>query len=150
MTASLAPATDTYSPAAALLPLQPDSSLAVEVMRKAGVFIADGVQPGFGRLGTHMWASRATSCLPDIVTVSKLMGDDHLGDRGTIAAGGDRGVRQAHLLFQHLWRQPGILRRGPRGSEGHQGRPAVGADQRAGNEGRILKILAAGILVEGC
>jgi hypothetical protein len=33
-------------------------------------------------------------------------------------------------LFQHLWRQLGVLRRGPCGSESHQGRPAAGADQR--------------------
>ena len=75
-------------------------------------------------------ASRAASCLPDIVTVGKLMGNGHLGGRGTIAAGGDRG--QAHPLFQHLWRQHGVLRRGPCGSEGHQGRQAAGADQRDG------------------
>jgi hypothetical protein len=48
----------------------------------------------------------------------------------TIAAGGDRVARQAHPIFQHLWRQPGVLRQGPCGSEGHQGRPAAGADQR--------------------
>jgi hypothetical protein len=44
------------APAAALLPLRPDSSPAVEVMRKpGGIFMADEVQPGFGRLGTHVW-----------------------------------------------------------------------------------------------
>lgn len=103
------------------MPLRPDSSPAVEVMRKAGIFIADGVQPDLGRLGKHMWASRATSCLPDIVTVGKLMGDGHLGDRGTIAAGGDRGVRQAHPLFQQLGGDPASCA-GPRGSS----RPAGG------------------------
>jgi hypothetical protein len=39
-------------------------------------------------------------------TVRKFLGNGHLGGRGTIAAGGDRGVREAHPLFQHLWRQP--------------------------------------------
>jgi hypothetical protein len=62
----------------------------------------------------------------------------HLGDRGTIAAGGDRGVRQAHPLFQHLWRGNPVSCAGACGSEGHQGRPAAGADQRDGHEGQIL------------
>jgi len=79
--------------------------------------------------------------LPDFVTVGELMGNGHLGGRGAVAAGGDRGVRQAHPPFQHLWRQPGVLRHGPCGSESHQGRPAAGADQReTGHEGQILKI----------
>ncbi|PWC39806.1 aminotransferase class III-fold pyridoxal phosphate-dependent enzyme [Azospirillum sp. TSO35-2] len=51
---------------------------AVEVMRKAGgLFIADEVQPGFGRLGTHMWGFARHALVPDIVTVGKPMGNGH-------------------------------------------------------------------------
>ena len=51
---------------------------AVEAMRKAGgVFIADEVQPGFGRLGTHMWGFARHGLVPDIVTVGKPMGNGH-------------------------------------------------------------------------
>jgi len=106
-------------------------------MRKAGIFIADGVQPDLGRLGKHMWASRATSCLPDIVTVGKLMGDGHLGDRGTIAAGGDRGVRQAHPLFQQLGGDPASCAGPTRFIKA--GRRLV-LTSATGNEGQILKI----------
>ena len=51
---------------------------AVEVMRKAGgIFIADEVQPGFGRLGTDMWGFARHGLVPDIVTVGKPMGNGH-------------------------------------------------------------------------
>lgn len=51
---------------------------AVDVMRKAGgLFIADEVQPGFGRLGTHMWGFARHGLVPDIVTVGKPMGNGH-------------------------------------------------------------------------
>lgn len=51
---------------------------AVEAMRKAGgIFLADEVQPGFGRLGTHMWGFARHGLVPDIVTVGKPMGNGH-------------------------------------------------------------------------
>ncbi|KMW58718.1 Omega-amino acid--pyruvate aminotransferase [Candidatus Rhodobacter oscarellae] len=40
-----------------------------------GVLIADEVQPGFGRLGSHMWGHQRTVCAPDIVTLGKPMGN---------------------------------------------------------------------------
>ncbi|WP_431854912.1 aspartate aminotransferase family protein [Azospirillum sp.] len=51
---------------------------AVEAMRKAGgIFIADEVQPGFGRLGTHMWGFARHDVVADIVTIGKPMGNGH-------------------------------------------------------------------------
>ncbi len=46
--------------------------------REAGaVFIADEVQVGFGRAGTHFWAFDAQGGEPDIVTLGKPMGNGH-------------------------------------------------------------------------
>ncbi|XP_064626793.1 ethanolamine-phosphate phospho-lyase-like [Lineus longissimus] len=44
-----------------------------------GVCIADEVQTGFGRVGTHMWAFQANDpdLVPDIVTMGKPMGNGH-------------------------------------------------------------------------
>lgn len=48
-----------------------------EVRRAGGVFIADEVQPGFGRLGHGMWGFERYGIDPDIVTVGKPMGNGH-------------------------------------------------------------------------
>lgn len=51
---------------------------AAETVRKAGgVVIADEVQPGFGRLGSHMWGHQRAGFVPDIVTLGKPMGNGH-------------------------------------------------------------------------
>ena len=51
---------------------------AFEHVRTAGgVCIADEVQVGFGRPGSHFWAFEAQGCIPDIVTVGKPMGNGH-------------------------------------------------------------------------
>ncbi len=51
---------------------------AVEVIRAAGgVFIADEVQPGFGRTGAHMWGFQRHGVVPDMVSMGKPMGDGH-------------------------------------------------------------------------
>ncbi|WP_029030298.1 aspartate aminotransferase family protein [Salinarimonas rosea] len=51
---------------------------AVETIRRAGgLFIADEVQPGFGRTGTHMWGFERHEIVPDIVTLGKPMGNGH-------------------------------------------------------------------------
>ncbi len=48
------------------------------LVRKAGlVFIADEVQPGFGRTGAHFWGFEADAFTPDIVTMGKPMGNGH-------------------------------------------------------------------------
>ncbi|MFK8253824.1 aspartate aminotransferase family protein [Ancylobacter terrae] len=49
---------------------------AVEAVRKAGgLFIADEVQPGFGRTGRQMWGFERHGLVPDIVTLGKPMGN---------------------------------------------------------------------------
>ena len=51
---------------------------AVETIRAAGgIFIADEVQAGFGRTGTHMWGFLRHGLVPDIVTMGKPMGNGH-------------------------------------------------------------------------
>jgi 4-aminobutyrate aminotransferase-like enzyme len=49
---------------------------AVEAIKRAGgLFIADEVQPGFGRTGEHMWGFQRHGLVPDIVTLGKPMGN---------------------------------------------------------------------------
>ncbi|MBE8591309.1 aspartate aminotransferase family protein [Pseudomonas sp. MAFF 301449] len=51
---------------------------AVAAVREAGgVFIADEVQPGFGRTGSHMWGFERHGLVPDIATLGKPMGNGH-------------------------------------------------------------------------
>ncbi len=51
---------------------------AIAAVRKAGgLVIADEVQPGFGRLGTHMWGHQRAGFVPDVVTLGKPMGNGH-------------------------------------------------------------------------
>ena len=45
------------------------------VRRHGGVCIADEVQTGFGRTGTHFWAFEAQGVVPDIVTLGKPIGN---------------------------------------------------------------------------
>lgn len=42
-----------------------------------GVCIADEVQVGFGRVGTHFWAFETQGVVPDIVTMGKPIGNGH-------------------------------------------------------------------------
>lgn len=48
------------------------------IVRKAGgIIIADEVQPGFGRIGTHWWGHEKVGIQPEIVTLGKPMGNGH-------------------------------------------------------------------------
>jgi len=47
------------------------------VRREGGVCIADEVQVGFGRVGTHWWAFETQGVTPDIVTMGKPIGAGH-------------------------------------------------------------------------
>jgi 4-aminobutyrate aminotransferase-like enzyme len=47
------------------------------VREAGGVCIADEVQVGFGRAGTHFWAFETQGAVPDIVTLGKPMGNGH-------------------------------------------------------------------------
>ncbi|MEX0298836.1 MAG: aminotransferase class III-fold pyridoxal phosphate-dependent enzyme, partial [Kordiimonas sp.] len=58
----------------------PDGFLkhAYSAVREAGALcIADEVQVGFGRVGTHMWAFEQQGVVPDIVTLGKPIGNGH-------------------------------------------------------------------------
>jgi 4-aminobutyrate aminotransferase-like enzyme len=48
-----------------------------KVRAAGGICVADEVQPGFGRLGDHMWGFEHYDVLPDIVTLGKPMGGGH-------------------------------------------------------------------------
>lgn len=47
------------------------------VRAAGGVCIADEVQTGFGRIGTHFWAFEAHNVTPDIVVMGKPIGNGH-------------------------------------------------------------------------
>lgn len=52
--------------------------IAAGIIRKAGgLFVADEVQPGFGRTGNNFWGFEADDFTPDIVTMGKPMGNGH-------------------------------------------------------------------------
>jgi 4-aminobutyrate aminotransferase-like enzyme len=47
------------------------------VRAAGGVCIADEVQVGFGRVGSHFWAFETQGVVPDIVTMGKPIGNGH-------------------------------------------------------------------------
>jgi 4-aminobutyrate aminotransferase-like enzyme len=47
------------------------------VKAAGGIVIADEVQPGFGRIGSHWWGHQKLSFAPDIVTLGKPMANGH-------------------------------------------------------------------------
>lgn len=53
------------------------SSVYAAVREAGGVCIADEVQTGYGRIGTHFWAFEAHGVAPDIVVMGKPIGDGH-------------------------------------------------------------------------
>lgn len=48
-----------------------------EIRAAGGLCIADEVQVGFGRVGSHWWAFETQGVVPDIVTLGKPIGDGH-------------------------------------------------------------------------
>ncbi len=60
-------------------------SLPAEYLKRAyamvraagGLCVADEVQTGFGRVGSHFWAFELSGCLPDIVTMGKPIANGH-------------------------------------------------------------------------
>jgi 4-aminobutyrate aminotransferase-like enzyme len=51
---------------------------AYQFVREAGgICIADEVQVGFGRVGSHFWGFQTQDVVPDIVTMGKPMGNGH-------------------------------------------------------------------------
>ncbi len=58
----------------------PDGYLAAvydAVRRAGGVCIADEVQTGYGRVGTHFWGFEAQGVVPDLVVLGKPIGNGH-------------------------------------------------------------------------
>ena len=51
--------------------------IAARVQAAGGMVIADEVQSGFGRTGTHMWGHQYAGLTPDLVTMGKPMGNGH-------------------------------------------------------------------------
>ena len=47
------------------------------IQKNSGLCIADEVQIGFGRTGSHFWGFETQDVLPDIVTIGKSMGNGH-------------------------------------------------------------------------
>lgn len=50
---------------------------AAAIHSAGGLFIADEVQPGFGRTGQHMWGFERHGVLPDMVSLGKPMGNGY-------------------------------------------------------------------------
>ncbi len=62
------------------LPAVPGGFMAkalAHVHAAGGLFIADEVQAGFGRFGSHLWGHQRLGVIPDIVTLGKPMGNGH-------------------------------------------------------------------------
>ncbi|HEY1532337.1 MAG TPA: aminotransferase class III-fold pyridoxal phosphate-dependent enzyme, partial [Galbitalea sp.] len=69
---------DTIFASDGVRPDVPGFAEAVAAVRAAGgLFLADEVQPGFGRLGTGMWGFARHDLEPDLVTLGKPMGNGH-------------------------------------------------------------------------
>ena len=67
-----------YSSHGILMP--PDDYLAHafhRVSAAGGLVVADEVQAGFGRMGSHMWGFERSGITPDVVTLGKPMGNGH-------------------------------------------------------------------------
>lgn len=60
-----------FDPSPALTPL------ADQIRAAGGLFIADEVQAGFGRIGEKLWGFAESGVVPDIVTFGKPMGNGH-------------------------------------------------------------------------
>ena len=70
---------------------------ATRIRAAGGLFIADEVQPGFGRTGDHLWGFHRHGLVPDLVTLGKPMGNGHpvaaLAARPALLAAFARGTR---------------------------------------------------------
>lgn len=47
------------------------------IRARGGLFLADEVQPGFGRTGTHFWGFQRHGLVPDMVSMGKPMGNGY-------------------------------------------------------------------------
>ncbi|MFJ5296550.1 aspartate aminotransferase family protein [Pseudomonas sp. NPDC088368] len=59
-------------------PSNGELAAAAQCVREAGgLYIADEVQPGFGRTGAQRWGFQHDAVIPDLVTLGKPMGNGH-------------------------------------------------------------------------
>lgn len=47
------------------------------IRARGGLFLADEVQPGFGRTGSHLWGFQRHGVIPDMVSLGKPMGNGY-------------------------------------------------------------------------
>lgn len=59
------------------LPPQYGRDVVDRIHAAGGLFVADEVQTGFGRVGGHLWGFESFGVTPDIVTLGKPMGNGH-------------------------------------------------------------------------
>lgn len=50
---------------------------AAAIRARGGLFLADEVQPGFGRTGSHFWGFQRHGLIPDMVSMGKPMGNGY-------------------------------------------------------------------------
>ena len=50
---------------------------AAAIRARGGLFLADEVQPGFGRTGSHFWGFQRHGVIPDMVSLGKPMGNGY-------------------------------------------------------------------------
>ncbi len=60
-----------------LLPNDYLSHVYAHVRKAGGICVADEVQVGFGRVGSHFWAFELQNVIPDIVVLGKPIGNGH-------------------------------------------------------------------------
>ena len=108
----------------------PDGYLAdafAAVRAAGGLCVADEVQVGFGRVGSHFWGFELQGVVPDIVTMGKPMGNGHplaaVVTTPEIAASFD----DRHGVLQHLRRQPRLGRDRDGRARRHPRRAPAGA-----------------------
>lgn len=53
------------------------AEIALRTRAAGGLFVADEVQSGFGRMGSHMWGHQHHGVVPDIVTIGKPAGNGY-------------------------------------------------------------------------
>ena len=53
------------------------TSIAAKVHAAGGLYIADEVQSGFGRMGSNFWGHRHHGVVPDFITIGKPAGNGH-------------------------------------------------------------------------
>jgi 4-aminobutyrate aminotransferase-like enzyme len=53
------------------------AAAAAAIRARGGLFLADEVQPGFGRTGSHFWGFQRHGLVPDMVSMGKPMGNGY-------------------------------------------------------------------------